>query len=58
MSPARSLLISEIGGRKSSIGVLLPRLDSLSGPSSHTAVGFLFGIPVDCSPAELSSNLR
>lgn len=42
MSPAGSLLIAEIGGRKSSIGVLLPRLFSKGSRSTKKSNGFFF----------------
>ena len=42
INPATSPLISEIGGRKSSIGVLLPRLTFNMSPSSLSALVFCF----------------
>ncbi len=42
MSPAGSLLIAEIGGRKSSIGVLSPRLFFKGSRSTKKSNGFLF----------------
>ena len=47
MSPARSLLFAEIGGRKSSIGVLLPRLFFKGSRSTKESNGFFFVVTLN-----------